>query len=107
MDSAEARDTLKELGDILGLTFAESQVKPLDESLIAGVSASIYRELNRTDTTDKNRNPEEIIENMIELRKELRADKQFQQADMIRKKLDEAGIALDDTPQGTVWKIKR
>jgi len=44
---------------------------------------------------------------MIKLRKGLREAKQWQLADMIRAKLDEAGIALEDTPQRTVWRRKR
>jgi cysteinyl-tRNA synthetase len=43
----------------------------------------------------------------IELREILRKAKQFQFADEIRNKLGELGIALEDTPTGTVWKRKR
>ena len=42
-----------------------------------------------------------------EIRNALRRGKQFQLADEIRAKLDEAGVALEDTPQGTVWRRKR
>jgi cysteinyl-tRNA synthetase len=41
------------------------------------------------------------------LREILRKAKQFQFADEIRNKLGELGIALEDTPTGTVWKRKR
>ena len=52
-------------------------------------------------------NDKKIIVNLIEIRNELREAEQWQQADMIRDKLSEAGTALVDTPQGTVWKRKR
>jgi cysteinyl-tRNA synthetase len=48
-----------------------------------------------------------FIELLIETRKQLRTAKQFQLADEIRKKLDEQGIVLEDTPKGTTWKQKR
>ncbi|MCL2333412.1 cysteine--tRNA ligase [Candidatus Methanoplasma termitum] len=41
---------------------------------------------------------------LIELRKELRARKQYDLADMIRNKLAEAGIVLEDSADGMKWK---
>jgi cysteinyl-tRNA synthetase len=49
----------------------------------------------------------EIIEQLITARKELRQVKNYQLADEIRKRLGELGIALEDSPQGTIWKRKR
>ncbi len=48
-----------------------------------------------------------FIELLISMRDELRKAKQWQLADMVREKLAELGIALEDTPKGTVWKRKR
>jgi cysteinyl-tRNA synthetase len=49
---------------------------------------------------------EERIEELIRQRDHARKRKDFSEADMIRGKLDELGIILEDTPQGTVWKRK-
>lgn len=45
-----------------------------------------------------------LMELIIELRKDARASKNWQQADLIRDKLNELGVALEDGPDGTVWK---
>jgi len=50
---------------------------------------------------------EPFIELLLSTREQLRQAKQFQLADEIRNELDELGIALEDTPQGTVWRRKR
>ncbi len=50
---------------------------------------------------------EPFIKLLISTRERLRQAKQWQLADEIRAKLDEAGIALEDTPKGTSWKRKR
>jgi cysteinyl-tRNA synthetase len=89
------------------LTFQLSWTKPLDAKLFAQISASVYKELNRTDAPDEKQGAEKLIENLIEIRNELREAEHWQQADVIRAKLDEASIALEDTPKGTVWKRKR
>jgi cysteinyl-tRNA synthetase len=49
--------------------------------------------------------PEEI-EKLIASRTQARKNKDFAQADNIRKKLYEMDIILEDTPQGTVWRVK-
>ena len=47
----------------------------------------------------------EVIEQMIAQRSEAKKAKNFAEADRIRKALTEAGIVLEDTPQGTSWRI--
>jgi len=46
------------------------------------------------------------VEELIRKRVQARKEKNFAEADNIRDKLDELGIILEDTPQGTVWKRK-
>ncbi len=100
-----AQQTLRELAGILGLTLEAGKELPLDAENIAGVYAAIYQELGRApgDSSDA----EMMLNDLIAVRQELRKEKQWQQADMVRNKLDEAGISLEDTPKGTVWRIKR
>lgn len=46
----------------------------------------------------------EAIEGLIEQRCQARLEKNYEKADMLRKQLEEAGITLEDTPQGTQWR---
>lgn len=48
----------------------------------------------------------ERIEELIHLRNEARARKDWSEADRVRQILDEGGVALYDRPDGTVWKPK-
>ena len=50
---------------------------------------------------------EELIGLLIELRTELRRQKNFALADRIRDRLAELGVELRDTPEGTVWTIAK
>ncbi len=47
-----------------------------------------------------------VIQILIEMRSQARKDKNFALADEIRNRLNEAGIELKDTPQGTTWDSK-
>jgi cysteinyl-tRNA synthetase len=76
-DLADAQATLRGLADILGLTLAEEE-----ESLAAAP----------------------FIQLLMDVREELRQAKRYDLADVIRSRLGELGIALEDTPQGTVWR---
>jgi cysteinyl-tRNA synthetase len=108
MNTGKAHETLKELGGVLGLTFkgkeeAPIEIEPLkklatsisEKAKAAGVTASIVAD-----------NVDAIMESLIAIRKELRKAKQFKLADEIRDGLNEIGIVLEDTAQGTVWKRK-
>ncbi len=79
-NTKESREVLLELAGVLGLTLKERERKALS--------------------------PEPFIELLISIRNELRASKQWQLADRIRSALAERGVALEDTPKGTVWKRK-
>jgi len=47
-----------------------------------------------------------VVGILIEQRAEARKNKYFAKADELRDKLDEAGVALEDTPEGTLWRWK-
>ena len=49
---------------------------------------------------------DENIQELIKERELARSDKNWAKADEVRGQLDKLGIILDDTPEGTVWKIK-
>jgi len=52
---------------------------------------------------------EQQVNRLVEERLKLRNEKQWQEADEIRARLAELGVALEDTPQGTVirWERKK
>ncbi len=50
--------------------------------------------------------PVERIEELIHLRNEARARKDWAEADRIRKSLDDGGVEIFDRPDGTAWKPK-
>ena len=56
------------------------------------------------------RDPKEVlsplVERLITLRTELRAERAWQLADRLRDRLVAAGIELHDTPQGTTWSLR-
>lgn len=80
LDIEEGRGLLRELASVLGLTLREE--KP---SLPA----------------------EPFIELLVFVRQKLREKKEYPLSDVIRSKLRELGIILEDTLQGTVWRYKK
>jgi cysteinyl-tRNA synthetase len=46
------------------------------------------------------------VEERLSARKSARARREFAEADRIRAEIEARGIAIEDTPQGTKWKVK-
>lgn len=80
-------DLLKALGGILGL---------LQQSPQHYLQHSVQHE--------EDGYSEATIETMIQQRLQARKEKNFAQADALRQQLAEAGIILEDGPQGTTWR---
>jgi len=78
--------------DILGLMFGPDRLGM--SPLKAGRSAAVAKHF------------EASVLFLIDLRNDARKAKNFAQADAIRKRLDEIGIVLEDTPQDTKWRFK-
>ncbi len=78
--AAGAGVTLVNTGRILGLFMAKSQAVETDD----------------VDSSE--------IDNLIEQRNAARESKDFARADEIRNQLSEMGIAIEDTPGGTIWR---
>jgi cysteinyl-tRNA synthetase len=47
-----------------------------------------------------------FIDLLVELRRDLRAAKQYELADRVRSRLAQQGIVLEDGPAGTTWKAQ-
>ncbi|MSR35272.1 MAG: cysteine--tRNA ligase [Gemmatimonadetes bacterium] len=82
-DRAAARDALASIDKVLGLVEVARTSRALDLETIAWV------------------------DRMVEERKAARAAKDFARGDAIRKELAEKGIVLEDSAQGTRWKVVR
>jgi cysteinyl-tRNA synthetase len=81
MDVTKGRETLKELGGVLGLTFKAQEEPPMDVVDYNGETVSI-----------------QVI---LEERARLRRARKWKEADEIRDKLASQGIVIEDLPDGT------
>ncbi len=80
---ADAQDSLRHLGGILGITFAP-----------------------RATHGGANAGAGPFIELLLETRTALRQARQFEQADRIRDGLEQLGVAVEDTPNGPIWQFR-
>ncbi len=79
MNVVAAQQELRELAGVLGLT--------LEESAAAAPEAAPFIDL------------------LVDVRRELRAAKQYALADSVRSRLQALGVTLEDGPQGTTWRM--
>lgn len=92
--NSENLTLLYKLSEVLGFNFEKIEIS--EEKLTEKVS-SISKKLG---TNFKN------MEEILELRKKAREEKNWDLADKIRVVIDEAGIILKDSKEGTKWELK-
>jgi len=118
----EAKQLLKKLAcDILGLTLKPPErpdIELNDLIDLKGLILTQMREEKLVDMRDKiaplviqqdemDKDAEDYIRILKDIRNVLRKGRHFQLADRIRDRLDELGITLEDKPEGTEWRRKR
>ncbi len=104
-------ELLVNIFSVLGL---EHVGEKREESLktIKGKLLNIVEQLNVSElmkaslsVIDHSMEASQIIETLIEIRNNLRKQKNFKESDMIRNSLKEAGVVLEDTKEGTKYKL--
>ncbi|MGD0353121.1 MAG: cysteine--tRNA ligase [Dehalococcoidia bacterium] len=103
-DVAAAQNTLRELMGVLGFTLEEPKKPPLESGPFITLLSELSSQFNQTPKHDSEMEVAQLIQLLIETREKLRKAKQWQLADMVRQRLTGLGIALEDTPKGTIWK---
>ncbi|HEV3167970.1 MAG TPA: cysteine--tRNA ligase [Isosphaeraceae bacterium] len=66
----------------------------------------LFRQPVRKPQTSQDRLTAPLMELLIELRAQLRKEKNFKLADEVRNKLAAIGVSLEDRPEGTTWRIE-
>ncbi|OEG62689.1 MAG: cysteine--tRNA ligase [Halanaerobium sp. MDAL1] len=79
----ETEEIFLELAEILGLKFELNKAPGADDKLV-----------------------DPLISLLLELRDRARDNKNWEEADLIRDRLQEIGVEVTDTPRGTEWEIK-
>jgi cysteinyl-tRNA synthetase len=125
-NTTEACTTLRELAGVLGLalkeqerTFTASDTKIIVEVGVLAEKSSvadnrreaIQRTIERIRSAAESSSDLTEVHGLINLLKEVREvarqQRNFELADRIRRGLDNAGVTLEDTPYGTIWKRKK
>lgn len=103
-DIEEARQTLKELaGNIMGLKLVGTKTRTITSQTTHKLSeAEVDQLLNELKSEIKGT----TVDTLIMQRAAYRSLKNYKGADKIRTHLAELGILLEDTPKGTVWRMK-
>jgi cysteinyl-tRNA synthetase len=61
--------------------------------------------VNSTDNAGDNKALDKVMKMVLDIRAKAKADKDWATSDKIRDDLNEAGIIIKDTPDGTIWEI--
>ena len=95
-----AISTLLKLSEVLGFDFSNVEI---DDSTLYEKIKPI---LNEFDFLTGVEDPKEVLEKILTIRNQARADKNWALADLIRNTLASVGVGLKDTKDGTTWELK-
>ena len=99
----QAQETLIELCEVLGLTLEAVEKVPTDRAPFISLIVEIR---GKSGLAESAPDASDAIEELIEMRREYRANKQWELADKVRNGLTALGIELMDGPNGTDWVVK-
>jgi cysteinyl-tRNA synthetase len=83
------------------LSSADKLATVLDFDRVLGLGLKDYSKVEKRAEVDTSK-----IDRLIAEREQARNDKDWDRADEIREQLDEMGVVLEDTPEGTVWQVE-
>jgi len=104
----KAKITIVELSEsVLGLAVEEAlETKQASMESIAGEKGDLqglFKKLT-DEEIDEGISENQLIDHLVSRREKARKEKDFKKADLIRDKLMEIGIVIEDTPHGPRWK---
>jgi cysteinyl-tRNA synthetase len=100
-------DGVSEINRLLAESTPQPSVVRAYVDAIALVDSILGLDLLQGTRTDSGALTGELVDVLIELRKEARARKDFATGDAIRDRLKEIGVVLEDTKEGTRWTLAR
>jgi cysteinyl-tRNA synthetase len=105
----QGQETLRELAGVLGFVLKEEE-PPLSPGPFTELVMEVHNKLSSDAphleaAVAPTAGP--LVDYLIEVRKHLRDDKQWADADWLRARLEDLGVVLEDKPEGTAWKAKR
>jgi cysteinyl-tRNA synthetase len=101
-----AQALLQELGSVLGLSLEKQTTGQVDAAALLALFNEMHAKLKTGDNVapPASEDAASAIEQLLALRAQFRAGKQWQESDEIRDRLGELGVLVEDSAQGTSWR---
>ena len=104
----KTKPTEKNISEILRMFADFDKVLGLDigkEKEAVGLEIKLAKIIKEFAGEDVDGKPEDMIKELIKIRENFRNKEDFQKADIVRAKLKEIGVILEDEGEKTVWKV--
>ena len=85
----------------------QNELNLLQETMQLFIFDILGLRLENISTSENNEVLDEVMQLVIEMRKQAKSNKDWTTADLIRNKLTEIGIEIKDTKEGSEWKVNK